>query len=331
MLYIIGNFYLEDLEKQSLPLKVYETAVALGDEAQILPAYHNSGYLLNTLYSKIQGHNRLCKTTRQVLDESKNNTFLFFKPNYLSKKQIQSLKRRSNLCIWYSGDNPRFDWNITKKNRDALRYFDKLFTVNIENYVKFFQEMNLPVTPLNKSASDSLMCKDSTVSISSKPSVCFVGTGTPLRQEYFSHLSHLLNQELHIYGNRWKPNDRRIFYHQAVEREKLTDIFQSHKYNINLFRLENVDSQNTRLYELLLSRAFIITEKNEITKNLFGEQRFILNDISPYHVAELIGFYESNPKAYLEDQKKILSIRNLDIYTYSSTAKVIMSEIRNLV
>ena len=159
--------------------------------------------------------------------------------------------------------------------------------------------------------------------------LCFVGTATQLRHDYFYQLSNKLNIGTHIYGNGWDPHKLGAAKrYPSVKRADLSKIFRKYKYNLNLFRLENADTQNTRLYELLLSRAFIITQRNTFTTNLFGNARFLLDDISPKSVCDLIQYYERDFTQYDDDYRKIYKNRDLKKFKYSWTAKTIIENLK---
>ena len=296
-------------------------------ETSIWDAYRSFGDTSDKIHRKITGYYALSTKFKRRLREVTGNLLFFFKPNYLGIDDIVKLQKKGNKCIWYSGDNPRYPWNITNKNVQALGRFDERFTVNIPNYYQFFEEKDLSYFTLDKSALDELTHLED---LGGKvKDLCFVGTATQLRHDYFYQLSNKLEIGTHIYGNGWKPDKLGAAKtYPSVKREDLSKIFRKYKYNLNLFRLENVDTQNTRLYELLLSRAFIITQKNNFTTKLFGNARFLLDDISPKSVFDLIQFYERDVEQYEYDYHKIYANKDINKFKYSSTAKIIIENLK---
>ena len=296
-------------------------------ETSIWNAYRSFGDTSDKIHRKITGYYTISKEFKRRLREVKDSLLFFFKPNYLGIDDLEKLQKNGNKCIWYSGDNPRYPWNITNKNVRALGRFDDRFTVNIPNYYQFFEEKNLSYFTLDKSAWDGLTHLEDLGG--TVKDLCFVGTATQLRHDYFYQLSNKLNIRTHIYGNGWNLEKLGAAKrYPSVKREDLSKIFRKYKYNLNLFRLENVDTQNTRLYELLLSRAFIITQKNTFTTKLFGNARFLLEDISPKSVFNLIEFYERDVEQYEHDYQTIYANKDINKFKYSSTANIIIENLK---
>ena len=326
-LVIIVDRFANRAETPALADSLKKAALKEKIPVSIFNAHKSFTLTIDKIHRKIFGHYATSNDLKQLLRETKGSLMFFFKPNYLGKEDVIKLQKNDNKCVWYSGDNPRYPWNITKKNTKALSQFDERFTVNIPNYYQFFEERNLSYIKIDKSALDGLITAKSIND--NLQNLCFVGTGTKLRHEYFYELSNNLEIEVNVFGNRWLPDKLGTSkLHLSINRKDLAKVFRKYKYNLNLFRLENADTQNTRLYELLLAKAFIITQKNDFTKRLFGNSRFLLDDISPKNVADLIRFYERNSEQYKFDYLKMYENKEIEKFKYSSTAKIIIEHLK---
>jgi len=97
-----------------------------------------------------------------------------------------------------------------------------------------------------------------------KYDLTFVGSWSPLREEFISHIVTPID----IWGGGWERSSLKFkslhrVNSKIVSQVEMSSIFSESKYNLNLITHENRDYSNLRFFEVCASGGLLITEKNE--------------------------------------------------------------------
>ena len=91
----------------------------------------------------------------------------------------------------------------------------------------------------------------------------FVGSWSPTRAKFIGDL----NKPFKIWGGGWEKSSsvfkwRHDVLHKVLGQIKMSLVFTSSRYNLNLLMLENSDLSNQRFFEVPASASILLSERN---------------------------------------------------------------------
>lgn len=253
----------------------------LGHEVQVvdLSKYYFLNFLnkiLNKfLFTPIYLNSK--KANNIILNKSEKfkPDFIFFhKPVFVKEKTLQTLKKQNIKLFSWTGDSIFYKKNISRDYLKCLPSYDCNFfqnKLNIEIAEKKFKSKNNQYLP---SANDNLLYYPVKVNKEEKnkfgSDIVFIGTFST-NEKRGSWLNKLCREgyNVKVYGNRWdrclkcsclKKNDKLAY--KAFYGENFSKIINSSKIIINFLREHNKDSHNSRTFEIIACKGFMLHERN---------------------------------------------------------------------
>ncbi|MDI6785485.1 MAG: glycosyltransferase [bacterium] len=159
----------------------------------------------------------------------------------------------------------------------------------------------------------------------------FVGTYSGHRHKIMSMLKH---HDIKIYGINWersKDEDvRKRFYGEIDNLTETTKFYNATKININSTIPEGITSINTRLFDVLASEGFILTDYKDDLNTLFDIKEEIISYTSIEQIPKLCELFLKHP-----EQRRLIAQKGrrrvLREHTYKQRAAVIIDVMKNYI
>ena len=126
-----------------------------------------------------------------------------------------------------------------------------------------------------------------------KVDISFIGTFDSKRHKILTNLSKNTHSKISVYGSRWKAkrDQNLIIQNQNLDQSKMYSLFRASKININIFKKQNTNASNMRVYEIMGSRNFLISEYSSLLDDIFVEGKEIEFFREPIELYEKVNFY----------------------------------------
>jgi spore maturation protein CgeB len=319
----------------------------------ILPKSIAGGLIMESLASGFEAAK--CSVLVKEIDEVEDDDLKYFKPDiilgydysFLADENCHKIisKYKCKNLVFYFADEPKSKFALGENKY----YYDELSKMNADVFVwdrDFLQEfpktsgvkchfLPLAISPIRYAVDFSGYNYD----------ITFVGRPlTDIRQEIlcalikvyrekvsiFSYERHfrrsvdeikekhlLTEEELDIYKNSWKGFIKK--------EEDLAKIYNSSKININITE-QGKSSLNYRVFEVLASGGFLLTDKREDNSKFFDETRHFEEYENAEDLIDKIDFYMKN----LNIAQRFAQLGRLECYekhNYVLRAKTILKNL----
>lgn len=292
-----------------------------------------------------------CKVLSKVVDELKTEDVEKFKPDmifgydysFLMDEKCTEIVKKSDCknIVCYFADEPRGKFALGEKDYlyEELKKFNPKIFIWDEDFLTEFENSTYLPLAINPE-------KYQTGFSGYKYSITFVGRPlTDIRQEIlcalvkafgrklsiFSYEKHFLksvdeikskklltDEELEIYSNCFKG---------FIEKEEdLAKIYNSSKVNLNI-NLQGKSSLNYRVFEVLASGGFLLTDERLDLENYFKISKHLETYTDTEDLIDKIDFYLKKPNI----SKKIAILGKNEVFkkhTFTSRAKAVLKSLK---
>jgi len=292
----------------------------------LLPANLSHNRFLRKIIKKVRPLKVLSKRTLglKILNAAKK-----FKPDLLYLKKgmlvtpdtLLKLKDRGvKIVNWFPDDLQEFDW--VSKNAGLFDYFFSFDTYVVEKlrgrglknvfYLPFAAD---PTTYTDISFEDKYKCD-----------VAFVGAWYPEREKL---LELLTDYNLKIWGwKNWEKTKLSKFYYGPLPPERLGDIYNNSKINLNIHFSSAGYGANERTFEIPAAGGFELSSYRKDMAGLFEIGKEIDVFKGPEEMLAKVDFYLKNDKIR-QEIKTAGHQRVLKEHTYESRLSQMLKIITN--
>lgn len=302
-------------------------------EAKCLFAYRDTNHYVEKIFLKLFGFKTPNLFVLFKILTIKNSSILFFKPNYLPTFVCRMLRYRNNRLIWYSGDNPSKSWNVTGFGKRNFRQFELYITINIKSYIDHLEHNCLNYVAIDKGATRQQIenSNELTACVDKSNGVIFIGSYDKFREEFFKQI-YDLGVKVDIYGNDWdkahKLKGIQNLHFMPVPANDIPATVNRYSIALNLLRVQNDDTQNTKSYELPLGKVLIISDYSETQKKLIGNGEYLIKSQTPLEYAQVISRAIQDDEFYKNSIKTQQAYYQESIRTFDDMASEILEFIK---
>jgi len=264
-------------------------------------------------------------------NRNKYNYVLIFKGLFYDKESIRRIKKFSPNTIFANidGDDP-FNIDVpsisNKKHIISLTAYDLIFFWSEKIKNKFIKNFPQQVKK-SKILYFGYENKNKITVRKFNPYFVFYGSWDSKRERF---LNSLKIDNLNIYGNGWNACSNKFKFRNNIYSEisgkKLTKVIYSSLGIINLFRKQNNDQINMRIFEVLGAGGLLITKQSRLLKKIFKGSKIFLQFNNIKQCNSILNLINNNVRMnyYFFDYRKKAQ-NALKIHTYDHRFKEILN------